>query len=80
MISASLNTAHALKMGKVVKAQSQVVAGVKYYLTIEIEETDCAKTVTDLSNCKVVVSFLTFSQIFGFKYFLFIKGNEGMQS
>lgn len=55
-ISASLNTAHALQLGKVVKAQSQVVSGVKYYLTIEVNETDCSKSVTDLSHCKVAVS------------------------
>ena len=57
MISASINSVHALKIGKITKAQSQVVAGVKYYLTMEVEETDCAKTVTDMSGCKVVVSF-----------------------
>lgn len=31
---------------RLVKAQTQVVAGVKYYLTVELAETECKKTVT----------------------------------
>ncbi len=56
LISNGINSVFAHKMGKVIKAQSQVVAGVKYYLTLEVSETDCKKDVTTTDNCAVTVS------------------------
>ncbi|CAG2112387.1 unnamed protein product [Medioppia subpectinata] len=53
-IHGSIDTTQAIGMGKVLKTQSQVVSGLKYYITLEINETNCAQNVTDLTNCKVI--------------------------
>ena len=60
VIHGSIDSTHAIAMGKVLKAQSQVVSGEKFYITLEVNETDCAKHVTDLKPCKVIVSIHTF--------------------
>jgi hypothetical protein len=56
LISNGINSVFTHKMGKVIKAQSQVVAGVKYYLTLEVAETNCKKDATNTDNCEVTVS------------------------
>jgi hypothetical protein len=60
VIHDSIDSTHAITMGKVLKTQSQVVSGEKFYITLEVNETDCAKHVTDLKPCKVIVSIHTF--------------------
>ncbi|KAK7028035.1 hypothetical protein SK128_006390 [Halocaridina rubra] len=35
-------------ISRLIKAQTQVVAGVKYYLTVELAQTDCKKTLTGI--------------------------------
>ncbi|XP_001382093.3 cystatin-C [Monodelphis domestica] len=36
---------------RVVRAQKQLVAGIKYILEVEISRTTCTKSVTDFSSC-----------------------------
>lgn len=55
----SINSAYTHRLVKVVKAQSQVVAGTKYYLTLEIGETDCFQhNQIDETSCKVTVRIM----------------------
>nr|QSI83990.1 cystatin [Calliophis bivirgatus] len=54
----SANT-HYFKEMRIVEAQSQVVAGAKYYLTMELVKTKCAKTAgkpkvyKEIQNCEL---------------------------
>jgi hypothetical protein len=71
LISNGIDSVFAHKMGKVIKAQSQVVAGVKYYLTLEVSETNCKKEVTNTDNCAVTVSLtLTINSSLNYTYIL----------
>lgn len=48
----SINSPFVHRIGKVVEASSQVVAGIKFYVTFELNETTCKKSVTtDVSSC-----------------------------
>ena len=61
LIGTESNSPHAYKMGKVLKAQTQVVNGIDYYLTFEMSETDCVKVTTDLTNCTVIVNNVSYN-------------------
>ncbi|CAG2173536.1 unnamed protein product [Oppiella nova] len=51
IIHASIDSAHAITMGK-----SQMVSGKKYYITLEVNETDCDKSDINSEPCKVIRS------------------------
>lgn len=44
------NSMYRTRMGKVVKASSQLVAGIKYRLTMEVDVTDCRENGQELEN------------------------------
>ncbi|XP_061084274.1 cystatin-like [Conger conger] len=46
------NAMYQSKMTKLIKAQQQVVAGMKYFFTVELSMTSCRKNV-DLKQCEV---------------------------
>ena len=43
MLDRASNSVYVYKVGNVLKAQKQIVSGVKYYLTFEFKETTCLK-------------------------------------
>ncbi|KAG3262740.1 cystatin-C [Ictidomys tridecemlineatus] len=45
------NDPHYSRARRVLSARQQVVAGMKYYLDLEMGQTTCAKTQSDLSEC-----------------------------
>jgi len=43
VIHSAIDTTHAIAMGKVLKTQTQTVSGEKYYITLEVNESECDK-------------------------------------
>lgn len=52
-LNSQLNSPYVNRVGKVLEAYSQVVAGIKLYVTFELNETSCLKNETkDYSTCQ----------------------------
>ncbi|XP_019371700.1 PREDICTED: cystatin-like [Gavialis gangeticus] len=45
------NDKYSSRVARVVRAQKQIVAGVKYILEVELGRTTCTKSATDLQSC-----------------------------
>ncbi|XP_028926920.1 LOW QUALITY PROTEIN: cystatin-like [Ornithorhynchus anatinus] len=45
------NDKYGSRVARLVQAHRQIVAGVKYYLDVEIGRTTCTKSVSDLASC-----------------------------
>ncbi len=58
MLDKAVNSPYSHKAGKIIKAQTQVVSGLKYYLTFEFSETNCLKNQSpnEVSSCDITVS------------------------
>jgi hypothetical protein len=58
MLDNAVNSVFSHKVGKVIKAQTQVVSGLKYYLTFEFSETSCLKnrSPNEVVQCDITVS------------------------
>jgi hypothetical protein len=62
MLDRAVNSPFSHKVGKIIKAQTQVVSGLKYYLTFEFSETNCMKNRSpdEAVLCDITVSNLDF--------------------
>ena len=49
------NSIYRHKMGNIIKAQSQVVSGVMYYITFEFHQTNCKKNDNKEVPCSITV-------------------------